>query len=420
LSSDGTRGKVIQYDSSLVLNGGSLLRQDPAALAAGPAGSYAFGLDSDVGTSTSGGVVTKGRIVEAGQFTLGQGGASVTGGVADGAQAGQQNFLVGGISPASIAAGQATAPDASGRGTLTLLINGNASNYAYYIVNSQQLNLIEIDSGGAFMTVQSGTAQRKKALDANSINTTSVAALTGTAFANGALSTTVLIGLLTVSGGQSATVNFEFNNAGNVNQGQIPSTNNAGSVFNNSFDPATGRVLFFQTFFTSAAVYLYDVGKGFMIDISNNGASRAFSGPLIPQAQGPFSVSDTEGTYIGVAGGSSSPAMPNLDIAANLAQNPDGSQGYTSKVDFTNANLGIGVNGQVQDFGGLSGLYRLVDPNLGRGVISFSPGIFGDFTSGQAVYGSFYLIGPRQFVAIGQGVGGNGGDPSGILFFDPQ
>jgi hypothetical protein len=30
------------------------------------------------------------------------------------------------------------------------------------------------------------------------------------------------------------------------------------------------------------------------------------------------------------------------------------------------------------------------------------------------------MIGPRQFVAIGQGPLGNGGDPSGILFFDPQ
>jgi hypothetical protein len=57
---------------------------------------------------------------------------------------------------------------------------------------------------------------------------------------------------------------------------------------------------------------------------------------------------------------------------------------------------------------------------VGRGTIGFVPGIFGDFTAAQPVFGSFYLIGPNQFVAIGQGPGGTGVDPSGVLFFDPQ
>lgn len=413
LSSDGTRGRIIEYDNSLRLTAGSLLQQDPAALAAANvAGSYAFGLDSDAGTSTLAGVTTTGRIVEAGQFTLGVGTTSITGGVADAAQAQQATFLLGGVTAATIAAGPATVPDALGRGTLTLSINGNSNNYAYYIANAQQLNLIEIDAGGAFMTVQSGTAQRQKALNANSINMTSVAALTGTAPFNGATSSAVIIGVLTITGGTSASTSFEQNFAGAVSS--TPGTT-SGSVFS-PFDPATGRGLLLDTFFHSAAIYLYDVGKGFMIDITA-GTSRAYSGPLIPQATGPFSVQgDIAGNYIAVAGGSSISGIPNLDFAATF----DASGNYSTEVDFTNANLSVGSNGQVQNFTFTGYQYTLNDPNLGRGQISFPPGDFGDFTSGQTVIGSFYLIGPRQFVAIGQGPGGNGGDPSGILFFDPQ
>jgi hypothetical protein len=417
LSSDGTRGRIIEYDGSLRLDAGSLLLQDAAALsAANPSGSYAFGLDSDAGTSISGANTTTGRIVEAGQFTLGPGGASVAGGVADAGQAGAPSPLFGGVTPASIAAGAATSPDSLGRGTLTLSINGNANSYAYYVVNSQQLNLIETDSGGTFATVQAGTAQRQKTLDANSINATSVVALTGTAVSGGTTLPSVIIGVLTVTGGTSASANYEYNAAGTVPPNQLPVSSAA--TFFSPFDPATGRAVVLNAFFFGAAAYLYDIGQGFLVDItpSSNGVNHAFSGPLTVQTPGPFSVpSDIAGNYIALAGGSSSPAIPNLDFAATF----DAAGGYSSEVDFTNANLSIGSSGQAQNIL-RPGLYVLADPNVGRGTISFIPGIFGDFTSDQPLFGSFYVIGPRQLVVIGQGPLGSGVDPSGILFFDPQ
>lgn len=421
LSSDGTRGGIIEYDNSLALMAGSMLKQDPTALTGtSVAGNYAFELDSDAGTSTLNGVTTTGRIVEAGQFVFAAGAAGITGGVVDGAQAQQPTYLIGtGVSPAPITTGAATPPDASGRGTFTLSINNNgttyATNYAYYIVNSRQLDLIEVDSGGTLLTVQSGTAQRQNTLTANSLNATSVVALTGSAPLNGAKSTAVLVGVLTVSGNSTA-ANYETNFAGgNTNQNPNIIT---GSVFT-PLDPTTGRALLLNTFFTSAAVYLYDTGKGFLIDITS-GSSHALSGPLIPQALGPFTASEIGGTYIGLAGGSSVPAIPNLDFAASLDAN---AMTYSDEVDFTsNLSVGPSGNGQVQNFAFTGFQWVLVDPASGRGEISFPPTVFGDFTSttGQPTFASFYLIGPRQFVAIGQGSDGLGGEPSGVLFFDPQ
>jgi hypothetical protein len=421
LSTDGTRGRIIEEDSALRLNAGSLLQQDPAALtAASTAGTYVFGLDSDVGTSTVGGMVS-GRIVEAGRFSLAADLTSVTGGIADAGQSGAPAALFGGTTPAAIASAAATPPDGFGRGTVTLSINGNSNTYVYYVVNSEQLNLIETDSGGTYMTVQSGTAQRQMPLTADSINATSVAAFTGTTMTAAGVSTSAIIGLVAVSGGAAANTEFEFNSAGNVPPGQSPVVSPAGSVF--SYDPSTGRAVLLNTFFFGAAVYLSDTGKGYIIDITpqGHGVNQGFSGPLIPQAPGPFSLaSHIVGNSIGIAGGSSTPALPNFELAANFA-GPDGAGqfSYSAEIDFTNANQSIGANGQAQNVS-IGGAINLVNQSTGRGMISFPAGAFGDFTSSQGVFASYYIIGPHQFVALGQGPGGLGGDPSGILFFDPD
>jgi len=441
LSSDGTRAKVIEYDNSLALLAGSMLKQDPTALAAPSAAvSYAFELDSDAGTSTINGLTTVGRIVEAGQFTIGAGATGITGGVADAAQAQQPTYLIGaGVTPASIGSGAATAPDAAGRGTFTLSINNNgttlATNYAYYVVNSQQLDLIEVDAGGTLLTVQSGTAQNQKNLTATSLdNTTGVVALTGSVPLNGTAAPAVIIGLLGISGPATAqaavNLNFEGNAGGTTNPGQAPSTPAPGFVYS-ALDPATGRTVLASTFFPSGAAYLYGPGQGFLIDItgsqSPNGNSHAYSGPIIPQSGGPFTANSIAGNYIGVAGGSSSPSIPNLDYAANF----DAAGNYLATVDFTTSTLTVGANGQIANFS-LSGQYSntLADPNVGLGTWSFTHAVVGDFNCDPTVnlacnppgptYGVFYMIGPRQFVAIGQGPRGGGGEPSGIFFFEPQ
>lgn len=443
LSSDGQRAKIIEYDSRLALMAGSMLKQDPTALTGtSVAGSYAFELDSDAGTSTLNGVTTTGRIVEAGQFVMGAGATSITGGVADAAQAQQPTYLIGAGAPAGqIGQGVATPPDASGRGTFTLSINSNntnpaiyKTNYAYYVVNKQQLDLIEVDTGGTLLTVQSGTAQNQKNLTATSLdNLNSVVALTGSAPLNGSPAPAVIVGLISISGAAVAqapvSLNFEQNVAGTTNPGQVPSTP-IGFVY--SPLDATGRAVLGSTFFPSGAAYLYGPGQGFLIDITGNQASsinsHAYSGPIIPQMGGPFTAaSDVAGNYIAVAGGTSSAMIPNLDYAANF----DAAGNYTAVADFTTSALTVGSDGQIAS-ASLSGLYGdpLADPVVGLGTWSFTHAVVGDFNCDPTVnpacspagptYGTFYLIGPRQFVAIGQGPRGGGGEPSGIFFFDPQ
>jgi hypothetical protein len=417
LSSDGKRAKVIEFDGSFSLNAGTLLQQDPAALAAAnPAGSYAFGVDSDAGVNAG----ITGRIVEAGQFVLGAG-LSVTGGIADAGQARALNAVFGGPgggAPLDVASSSATAQDSSGRGTLTLSFASNVTKYAYYVVNAQQLNLIEIDTGGSFKTVQSGTAQLQKTLTANSIITTSIAALTGTTLLNGVPAPDVMIGQLTVTGssvGASATAQFDENSAGSVH---LNSTG-GGAIYNSPFDATTGRVVIVNSFIVAAAVYLYDTGKGFVIDVTPGGVgvNRAASGPLLPQAAPPVSAqSDLSGNLIALGGGSSSPSVPNFDMAATF----DGASTYSAEGDLASSNTAINGNGQFPGFNLASDAFKIVDATFGHGEIFLLGGLFGDPNAGSTDVASFYLIGPNQFVAMGLGPSTVGGIPSGILFFDPQ
>jgi len=418
MSLDGKRARLIEFDGSHALNAGTLLQQDSAALAAAnPAGSYAFGLDSDAGSS--GGVT--GRIVEAGRIVLGAGGTSVTSGLADAGQAGASSALFGGPTGAASldAASTATAPDALGRGTLTLSFAGIATQYAYYIVSAQQLNLVEIDTGGSLHTVQSGTAQLQNALTASSINATSVIALTGVNRTNTASS--VIIGVLSIAGGNASTATFDTNNGGTVATAQTTS-----GVFFSPFDPTTGRCLIANSpsiatnFVGASLIYLYDTGKGFLIDVTPNNNAGSFnfgySGSLSLQSAGPFTIpTHLSGNAVGVAGASSEASIPNIDFALNLAAGAASPANYSAMIDLTTSNLGVGASGQVADVP-LSSEYIIDDANLGRGRMGFTGGVFGNFSDPSTDIASIYLVGPNQFVAIEQsGIG-----PSGILFFDPE
>lgn len=409
-SSDGTRAKAIELDGSFALNAGSLTLQDPAAAAALTASTtptnFAFGLDSDAPIG--------GRVVEAGQLVLGSGAASVTGGIADEGQAGAANPVFGGVGGAATittAASSAAPPDASGRGTLTLSIAGSATQYAYYVVNSSQLNLIEIDTGGGLKTVQAGTARNQKTFTEASIQVTSVAALTGMTSVGGAPSPDVIVGVLSDSEGAAPVVHFDSNNAGTVALNQTTT-----GSFTVALDTTTGRSIISGTFFPDAVVYLYDSGSGFVADIttSADGVNHGFSGSLLVQSApaGAFTLQSLSGNSIALAGGSASSLMTNLDLAVNY----DGAGDYTAMFDFTVSNTGVGANGQGQSILLNGATYHIVDANLGRGdLLQVPSGFFNNFPV-QSDAMAFYLIGPNQFVAIEE----LGLSPSGIMFFDPQ
>jgi hypothetical protein len=276
--------------------------------------------------------------------------------------------------------------------------------YSYYVIDGQRLNLLEIDGGAALNSLFSGTAQRQRTLDSNTINSTGVVALTGMNLLNG---TTVVpdtaIGVFTI-GGTTANATYDRNTGSSVSILQQVSGSAA------AFDPATGRVLVANTIVTDTALYYYDSGKAYAIDISPNSASHALSGQLVPRLPAKFSVStDLSGNLIGRAGGSSSAGQPNADFAATF----DGIENYSFTLDFTKTNTSIGSNGQEAL---ASDTFVMDDLATGHGLFRLAGVLLGDPNPTTVDNVSFYLIGPKQFVAISN----QAGVPSGVLYFDPQ
>lgn len=408
VSTDGTRGRAIEFDGSGFLNSGTILQQDSKALsAANPAGTYAFGLDSDAPVG--------GRTVAAGQLVLTS--SSVTGGLIDQSKADDPTPA---YSATSISGGTVGTPDSSGRGTLSLTVSGDTTHYAYYIVSSNQLNLIQLDHAPTFGTVFSGTAQTQQTLTAGSVNTTSVLEMTGMDVvpATKSLGPDVIIGIMTISGGNTFNLTFDENDVGTI----FIAHPTGGTVA--SFDPNTGRGVlsavggFNSGFVNTAVFYLYDTGQGFIIDAdpSTNNVppsqavtNNAFSGRLIPQASGPFSAQSVSGNLLAAFGGSAIPQIPNLASAFNFT----GAAGTYDSVGDLTSTVTQGAN--VPNFS-FNGTWSVADPVLGRGTTAFLSAVFGTFNSNQFYPASFYLIGPNQFVSIGT----QSGAYSGISFFDPQ
>lgn len=443
LSSDYMRGRIEELDGALFVNAGTIQRQDPAALtAANPAGAYAFGVDSDAPLG--------GRTVEAGQVILASN--AVTGGLVDESKAGDPTPR---YSATPLATSSLQAPNSNGRGTLTLSVASNGSvpgspdQYAYYIVNSGQINLIQIDAAPTFGTVFAGVARAQKPLTPTSVNATSVLQLTGMDAVPGTTNQVgpdVIIGVVTIPNGtgQTFTLTFDENDLGNI----FSSKTTAGAI---TFNPATGRGTLAEPgsgfgigFMDLAVFYLSDAGQGFVIDadistcvpvtvcpggqppnnypITNN----AFSGTLTPQATGvQFDNNSLQGNVIFSSGATAISNIPSLLAGMNFIFNSTAipPTTYTAKGDLSSlgsqdGNLpDVSFNGTYSVFGALPG----TPP--GHGLLRLPEQIFGVFPGANQLDSAFfYLIGPNQGVAIGvqQGSGTQPGPYSGVMFFDPQ
>lgn len=408
LSADGKRGRIIELDGSGYLNSGTIQLQEPAALVAKPTGNYAFGLSSDAPLA--------GRIVSAGQLVFGSTG--ITGGIIDQSKAADAAPTYVG---AAIDAAALGPQDANGRGTLTISVSGDSTDYAYYVVDGTAINIIQIGAGLKYGTIQSGTARSQKTLTTDSVNATSVIQLTGMDEPSGTsnVGPAVLIGVISISGGNVFNLTFDSNDIGTI----LTSHPASGSIA--SFDPATGRAVLsapggFSTGFIDAGVaYLYDVGTGYFIenDISTPDGTPpdqavtnyAFSGTLSVQSGSPYATNSLNGNLIAGFGGSASPDIPNFELGVHL----DNTTGIlTAAGDLTSLPSQDGSATGIQ----FSGTYGLINSALGHGSTTLPAAVFGDFTSGGIVTASFYMIAPNQFVLIGV----NAGQYSGVAFFDPQ
>jgi hypothetical protein len=417
LSADGTNGSVVELDGVGYRDSGTIQLQDPSALTSSiPSGSFAFGLDSDAPVG--------GRIVEAGQLVLASSGS--VSGLVDQSKAADPSPR---YSATPIDSGTVTTPDSSGRGTLSVTISGTTSQYAYYVVNSGQLNLIQTDPGRTFGTAQAGVARLQKSLTAISIFGNSVIQMTGMDVQPGtqALGPDVIIGVMNVApGNQNGSffnLTFDSNDIG------IILANHPAGGFVTSFDPATGRGLIhvaggFQTgFVNDATFYLYDQGAGFIIDsdpstppgtpINLTSTNNAFSGTFVHQSKPPFGSNSISGGLVVRSGASAIPLIPN--IAAGFTVNVDVGSGIDTLNglgDLTSSDSQTGNAPDVQ----FTGECLIPSATLGRNLCQFPAPFFGDFSTSNSRNAVFYMIAPNQFVLIGAQSGLN----SGVSFFTPQ
>jgi hypothetical protein len=137
---------------------GEFVQQDASAFSLSQlAGSFAFGL--------LGADVANQRMGLVGQLSVDISG-TITGGRMDsnGSSA---------LTAATFTAGTMSAPDANGRGTLSLSGGGQSFQFAYYVINANRLFLVDIDSSGTklagYMTRRSGGSFGNAALAAPGI-----------------------------------------------------------------------------------------------------------------------------------------------------------------------------------------------------------------------------------------------------------
>ena len=147
---------------------GLLQLQDATALGGGaPNGNFAFGL---VGVATSGL-----HFGTAGRFSAS--GGTLSAGLVD-------SNLASGALINQAATGTIGAPDATGRGVMTLTTGGTTSNYAYYIINAAKMVIMGIDSANSapiqsgFLSPQVGTLD-PNTFDATALGAPSIVSLWG-------------------------------------------------------------------------------------------------------------------------------------------------------------------------------------------------------------------------------------------------
>lgn len=421
LSSSGKMGRIVELDGIGYLNAGTIQLQDSSALsAADPSGNYAFGLDSDAPVGA--------RTVAVGQLILGENG--VTGGLLDESQAGGATPR---YSDVPLTAAANSKPDSSGRGTLTLAVTGtptvtaSSRQYAYYIVDSGQLNLIEIAADSLFGTVQAGVAQMQNSFTAGSVNAKSVLQMTGMDAVPGTqngIGPDVIIGVLTISAGSGPGVSVVDLYFDSNDLGAIETSHDSGNGIV-QFDPTTGRGVisisggFESGFVNSAVFYLFGSGAGFIIDTDPSTPTGtppadavtniAFSGTLIPQ-KGPFNNQSISGNALYMSGATAiASVVPNVEAAFNFNT---GILTYTAAGDLTSLETQLGNYANFS----ITSNYSVVDAAHGHGTTSLPQQFFGDFSGTQFYPAAFYLIDTNRFVLIGR----QSGIYSGVSFFDSQ
>lgn len=249
---------------------GHLYRQTASAFTqASIAGSYAFGVLGVENTDRRHGVI--------GQFTVSATGV-VTAGRADSNAAAPLN--------AAAFTGTMGAPDANGRGTLTLSGSGLSYSFAYYVIDANRLLLISIDSGATGARLTGFATRRSATFNASALTGAGIVSMWGAA--TGVPQPTTIVSAGRLSGGNAATgaISLVLDTANRSSE--LYAQTSTSASYNVESD---GRATVNATIAGAArtfTLYLSGANNGYLIE---RGTTNAASGLLEAQAAGPFNRS---------------------------------------------------------------------------------------------------------------------------------
>jgi hypothetical protein len=272
LAPDGKTGMLTAGDANGFQMNGTLRQHAVSAFSLEKtSGEFAFKLESNPADR----VATVGRLSIAANANIA--------GLADSSKSGAGPMLMS----AAVIGRVTAAPDAYGRGTLTLAMGGETSQLVYYVVSSKALLLMETMSGNPGSNRQVGVAELQMLPFAPAtVNASSAFRAAGFDQIAPAPGPVTVTGKLSIANLSHATIDWDATGAGlSFSQTALRSELVA-------FDPATGRGTIAITngnannFADSVVFYLADSGRGFLLDTTAGRFNRAIAGDLRPAIAG--------------------------------------------------------------------------------------------------------------------------------------
>jgi hypothetical protein len=401
-------GVIISADDGGEAVSGLLAHQSAAAQNSMPDGSFIFRASSDASNNREG---------EVGQITISSG-PTYTGFI-------DQDDIVNGVVTTDAAInGNISSTDVNGRGQFTLTGGaGGQTSYFYYLVGTNEFFLVEANPDATYMNVGVARFQNLTTFNANSANGTGAFGVIGGDNDGGDdnfVSSSVAIGQLIISGGNTASVVCDLNDQGDASQcnGGVGAAvkKAAGSIKPNAvaspipgtvtFDPTSGRGTitlpngYDDGLVNSLVFYIEQPGAGVLLDTTPfvegiDGLPQALVGDWIPQT----STSDVVGQVQGL--GLIAESEENAAIEGELTI--QGSGQTTGLFDAA-----VGGNQPILD-ASVSGNISESDGN-GRSTATLISDVFGE-TGDFAIY----EVSPSQFFFIGID-----DDDSPLGIFTPQ
>jgi hypothetical protein len=384
INSPGTRGRLIEFDSSGTRGSGDLeLRTVSTCTASTFSGRYAFGLTGQQMAVT--GVSSAGPDAIVGSF-------SATPAISPSTQGSLSLAELDAVTPVKVTTKDQTLtgtyqPNSQAtRCTMTLssTVQGTM-NFSVYPISASQAFIVETDTVSSSSPIlTSGTIQQQigapYSLNSGSIFTAaSVGALTGREPVGTSLTSDVALISVTGTGAAGFTISDTDNLGGTVTTNSMQSTFIQADQF--------GRVATSPTTPFDPVFYMIDQNTAFVIGSELNSSSQTYPlfGVVLPQSAGPFSASTIASVFIEGTAAPATSAVPN-NAGLVIFANPVGANGQFAGLQdqsTTQANT-PGVS--------LTGNYSVTDATAGTGTLTL--------TQPSAATRAFLIVSPNEVLMI--------------------